>query len=714
MKRARCPPRGRAGPRGTQRTLGRTSRGRLVTRRNGYAPLTAIPRHGDRPSHPSSPRPGPHVPNGKTVGVFGENAECGLRGDADKAIRTDKPFFSSPQSPAAPTPLRKLTTTKLIDVYKRINRGFYERRRSQRFSRSSARSAESEDSRSLQTSSSSRARPASWSKDAPPPGRDRRHSHSSGGFFERREGDPAHGVPSVGGTFGSREGDLPYGLQLPGSNWSIHSERRGGNKGSASSTVSLSGSGFVATVGDSVDHRPTDARDILHDRYVVGRVIGAGAFARVVVGYDIVTDTRVAIKIIRKTHKKNAQNVQRREIEVLRVLGGGGGSRGDVNTTDDTDGFLSRRTGHPNVVTLLDSFTTQREGADVGKVFAGNGKDQDFAKNQLEKNDEKADADNRAGFRCLVFELLSHSLYDVLRATSFAGVSLCLVRKFSRQMLSALSYLKSHGVVHLDLKPENVLLCATDRSAVKLVDFGSSCWQHESEQVTYAQSRYYRAVEVLLGLPYGCAVDMWSLGCIMVELHGGKPLFPGRDEADQLSKIVETLGPVPLGMLAKSERPAAMYKDSVSGNAEDERNDNSNIATRPLRTVLAHAARAFDSRRRRRNGFVDDAADGDGNHDADAAATSLSTLGLGSKPNDLDTPEPDLPDNLTEVALFCDLVERVMLYDPTERLTPEKALEHPFFGDSKNAKTREDDENAGPEMDVDHEMLLFGLASTDV
>jgi len=55
-----------------------------------------------------------------------------------------------------------------------------------------------------------------------------------------------------------------------------------------------------------------------------------------------------------------------------------------------------------------------------------------------------------------------------------------------------------------------------------------------------------------------------------------------------------------------------------------------------------------------------------------------------------------------------------MLYDPTERLTPEKALEHPFFGDSKNAKTREDDENAGPEMDVDHEMLLFGLASTDV
>jgi len=62
---------------------------------------------------------------------------------------------------------------------------------------------------------------------------------------------------------------------------------------------------------------------------------------------------------------------------------------------------------------------------------------------------------------------------------------------------------------------------------------GLCCWAGEKE-FTYVQSRFYRATEVLLGLPYGCPIDMWSLGCIMVEMHSGKPLFPGRDERDQM------------------------------------------------------------------------------------------------------------------------------------------------------------------------------------
>ncbi|EEH58935.1 uncharacterized protein MICPUCDRAFT_8718, partial [Micromonas pusilla CCMP1545] len=143
---------------------------------------------------------------------------------------------------------------------------------------------------------------------------------------------------------------------------------------------------------------------------------------------------------------------------------------------------------------------------------------------------------------CLVFELLSHSLYNVLQSTKFHGVSLGLIRKFTKQLVSALAYLRSHGVVHCDLKPENVLLCGVDRSAIKLIDFGSSGWAGETDDNTYVQSRFYRAPEVILGLPYGCAVDVWSLGCIMVEMHGGKPLFPGKDERDQLWKISEALG----------------------------------------------------------------------------------------------------------------------------------------------------------------------------
>lgn len=78
---------------------------------------------------------------------------------------------------------------------------------------------------------------------------------------------------------------------------------------------------------------------------------------------------------------------------------------------------------------------------------------------------------------CLVFELLSHNLYDLLRNTKFRGVSLNLTRKFAQQMCTALLFL-SHPdlkIIHCDLKPENILLCNPKRSAIKVVDFGSSC-----------------------------------------------------------------------------------------------------------------------------------------------------------------------------------------------------------------------------------------------
>ena len=78
---------------------------------------------------------------------------------------------------------------------------------------------------------------------------------------------------------------------------------------------------------------------------------------------------------------------------------------------------------------------------------------------------------------CLVFELLSYNLYDLLRNTSFRGVSLNLTRKFAQQLCSALHFLSTPelNIIHCDLKPENILLCNPKRSAIKIVDFGSSC-----------------------------------------------------------------------------------------------------------------------------------------------------------------------------------------------------------------------------------------------
>lgn len=59
---------------------------------------------------------------------------------------------------------------------------------------------------------------------------------------------------------------------------------------------------------------------------------------------------------------------------------------------------------------------------------------------------------------------------------------------------------------------------------------------------TYIQSRFYRSPEVILGLSYHTAIDMWSLGCIIAELYTGTPLFPGENEQDQLGCIMEIIG----------------------------------------------------------------------------------------------------------------------------------------------------------------------------
>ena len=69
------------------------------------------------------------------------------------------------------------------------------------------------------------------------------------------------------------------------------------------------------------------------------------------------------------------------------------------------------------------------------------------------------------------------------------------------------------------------------KSIIKIIDFGSSCFIHE-RLYTYIQSRFYRAPEIMLGISYSMTIDMWSFGCILMELYTGYPLFPGENEAE--------------------------------------------------------------------------------------------------------------------------------------------------------------------------------------
>jgi len=121
--------------------------------------------------------------------------------------------------------------------------------------------------------------------------------------------------------------------------------------------------------------------------------------------------------------------------------------------------------------------------------------------------------------------------------------------------------LEEENIIHCDLKPENILLKSQDKSGIKIIDFGSSCFA-DQRIYTYIQSRFYRAPEIILGIPFTTAIDMWSLGCILIELYTGMPIFPGESEHEQLMLLMEVLGLPDIYLLERSGRRANFFEEN--------------------------------------------------------------------------------------------------------------------------------------------------------
>ena len=146
------------------------------------------------------------------------------------------------------------------------------------------------------------------------------------------------------------------------------------------------------------------------------------------------------------------------------------------------------------------------------------------------------------------------TLYKLIAETKFHGVSLGLVRTIATQLLKALDYLARKDIVHSDVKPENVMLLRdANCSYIKLIDFASACKCTEMTH-TYIQSRFYRSPEIILQLSYGVSIDMWSLGCMLVELYTGEPLFAGENELDMMQRIVTILGMPPDTVISQMKK----------------------------------------------------------------------------------------------------------------------------------------------------------------
>jgi dual specificity tyrosine-phosphorylation-regulated kinase 2/3/4 len=218
------------------------------------------------------------------------------------------------------------------------------------------------------------------------------------------------------------------------------------------------------------------------------------------------------------------------------------------------------------------------------------------------------------------------NLYEFIKSNAFRGFSLKMIRRFTKQMLSSLNLLKQHKVIHCDLKPENILLRHPLHTELKVIDFGSSCFENE-KVYTYIQSRFYRSPEVILGMTYGMPIDMWSLGCILAELYTGVPIFPGENEQEQLACIMEVFGPPEKHLIEKSTRKKLFF-DSMG---------------KPRLTVSSKG-------RRRR--------------------PSSKTLQQVLKCDD---------------EAFLDFIARCLRWDPDRRMKPEEAIRHEFITGQKTS-----------------------------
>ncbi|KAI8885630.1 kinase-like protein [Backusella circina FSU 941] len=252
---------------------------------------------------------------------------------------------------------------------------------------------------------------------------------------------------------------------------------------------------------------------------------------------------------------------------------------------------------------------------------------------------------------CLVFELLSVNLYELIKQNNFKGLSTSLVRVFATQILETLCILQEAKVIHCDLKPENILLRSLEVPSIKVIDFGSACLENQ-QTYSYIQSRFYRSPEVLLGLKYTTAIDMWSFGCIVAELFLGLPIFPGNSEYNQLTRITETMGDIPNHMILSGKYGHRYFNHSRK---ED---------TYTLKDISQYSEERQKSEKPSKRYFSTF------NLDRLVLKYPLPRKGMSlyEKEKEKDTRRELL-----------DFLKKILQVDPMKRLTPRQAQQHPFI-----------------------------------
>ncbi|KAL5598816.1 hypothetical protein BROUX41_003850 [Berkeleyomyces rouxiae] len=338
------------------------------------------------------------------------------------------------------------------------------------------------------------------------------------------------------------------------------------------------------------------------NRYLILDVLGQGTFGQVVKCQNLKTQEVVAVKVIKNRTAYFNQSMM--EVSVLDLL----------NTK------LDKNDDH-HLLRLRDTFIHRQH-------------------------------------LCLVFELLSVNLYELIKQNQFRGLSTTLVRVFAQQLLNGLTLLNKARLIHCDLKPENILLKNLESPIIKIIDFGSACDERQTVY-TYIQSRFYRSPEVLLGLPYSSAIDMWSLGCIVVELFLGLPLFPGSSEYNQVSRIVEMLGNPANWMIEMGKQGSQFF---------EKRQDEFGRRTYHLKSMEQYSRERSTKEQPSKKYFS-----------ASTLPEIIKTYPMPRK----NMKQSEIDREMNNRIAFIDFVRGLLNTNPLERWSPQQAKLHPFITQSK-------------------------------
>jgi len=241
---------------------------------------------------------------------------------------------------------------------------------------------------------------------------------------------------------------------------------------------------------------------------------------------------------------------------------------------------------------------------------------------------------------CMIFEAMHQNLRMALRQHGHRrGIQMDAVKIYARQMFIGLRYLERLNIMHADLKPDNIVV--NDKyNVLKICDFGSASNGDDNEITPYLVSRFYRAPEIMMGLQYGCPIDMWAAAVSIFELYTGKIMFQGNSNNMMLKLIQEIKGKMPHKLIRKGVF-AELHFDPDYDFLYKERD---RVSGREIQRTIKFEQRPLPGK-------------------------DLRSLLMPTK-----LPEAEA----RKVIQLADLLDKALMLDPAKRLTPSQALKHPF------------------------------------